>query len=304
MKLLGLFDLRSGAWLATIHSHLRVHDLPLLRRLFHRLRRDDTRIVDRAFCSWFDLARLREKGVDLVVRLHQARRADFRTGSRLGRDEHIIAWPKPARPRWMDERTHAALPAFLLVREVRSRREQPGFRTTALILVTTLLDARTHSREASADLSARRWRVELFCDDLKTTEAAAHGTSGGRLLGEPLQMDRLRTKSPAMVQCELLLHMIADNLLRRPIARSGGDTARLSFKGPVDRLQTWSWVIWSAPTARHADRCVKHLLETIAAAEVPHRPGRREPRAVKRRPKSYQLLTRPRHLFHEVPHRA
>lgn len=287
MKLLGLFDLRSGAWLATIHSHLRVHDLPLLRRLFHRLRRGDTLIVDRAFCSWFDLARLQAKGVDLVVRLHQARRTDFRTGTRLGRDDHTVAWPKPARPRWMDEGTYAALPAALRVREVRSRREQKGFRTTTLTLVTTLLDASTHPRETVADLYTRRWRVELFFDDLKTT----------------LQMDRLRTKSPAMVQRELLLHMIAYNLLRRLLARSGGATARLSFKGSVDRLQAWSWVIWSAPTARQATRCLAHLLATIAAAEIPHRPGRREPRVVKRRPKSYQLLTRPRHLFHEVSHR-
>ena len=171
---------------------------------------------------------------------------------------------------------------------MRSRREEKGFRTTTLILVTTLLDPATHPREASADLYARRWRVELFFDDIKTT----------------LQMDRLRTKSPAMFQRELLLHMIAYNLLRRLIARSGGEAARTSFKGSVDRLQTWTWVIWSAPTARQAIRCVKHLLETIAAAEVPLRPGRREPRAVKRRPQSYQLLTRPRHLFHEVPHRA
>ena len=198
-----------------------------MRRLFHRLRRGDTLIVDRAFCSWFDIARLRAKGVDLVVRLHQARRADFRTGSRLGRSDHTIAWPTPVRPRAMDERTDAALPAFLLVREVRSRRERQGFRTTALILGTTLLDASTHPREAIADLYARRWRVErfrqaqgpepaegLFLDDLKTT----------------LQMDRLRTKSPAMVQRELLLHMIAYNLLRRLIARSGGDPARASFK--------------------------------------------------------------------------
>ena len=88
------------------------------------------------------------------------------------------------------------------------------------------------------------------------------------------------------------------------MARAGGNAARASCKGSIDRLQTWTRVIWSAPSARHATRCRRHLLETIAGAEVPPRPGRREPRAVKQRPKSYQLLTRPRHLFHEVPHRA
>jgi hypothetical protein len=288
MKLLGLFDLRSGAWLATIHSTLRIHDLPLLRRLFHRLRRGDTLIVDRAFCSWFDLARLQAKGVDLVVRLHQARRADFRTGVRFGRGDHGVIWPKPQRPSWMDAQNYAALPAMIIVREVRSRRVQKGFRTTELVLVTTLLDANTYSQAAIADLYARRWRVELFFDDIKTT----------------LQMDRLRTKSPAMVQRELLLHMIAYNLLRRLMVRSGGPVERMSFKGTVDRLQTWAWVIWSAPNARRAELCVDHLLETIAATKVPCRPGRHEPRAVKRRPKSYQLLTRQRHLFQEVPHRA
>ena len=64
-----------------------------------------------------------------------------------------------------------------------------GFRTTALVLFATLLDGNVHPSEAIPELYARRWRVEIFFDDLKTT----------------LQMDRLRTKSPVMVQRELLL---------------------------------------------------------------------------------------------------
>ena len=49
---------------------------------------------------------------------------------------------------------------------------------------------------------------------------------------------------------------------------------------------------------------VAQLPEVMARDEVPDRPGRREPRAVKRRPKPYQLLNRPRHLMKELPHRS
>ena len=119
LKRLGLFDLRSGAWLATIHSHLRVHDLPLLRRLFHRLRRGDTLLVDRAFCGWFDLARLQAKGVDLVVRLHQARRAVLRCDAATSAPARVSGatttpspGPNPCGPaRWMSALTPRCPPA-------------------------------------------------------------------------------------------------------------------------------------------------------------------------------------------------
>ena len=77
MNILGLFDLRSGAWLAAAKDHANNHDLPLFRRLYRRLHKGDTVVADRAFCSWFDMAILRAKGVDVVMRLHQARKVDF-----------------------------------------------------------------------------------------------------------------------------------------------------------------------------------------------------------------------------------
>ena len=288
MKLLGLFDLRSGAWLATIHSHLRVHDLPLLRRLFHRLRRGDTLIVDRAFCSWFDLARLRAKGVDLVVRLHPARRADFRTGSRLGRGDHTVAWPKPVRPAWMDARTYAALPALLLVREVRSRRERKGFRTTALVLVTTLLDVATHpSGSHRRSLRPALARRTLFRrpQDHPANGPPAHQKPRHGAARTPPAHDCLQSPAPP--------HRPERRRARtRQLQRHRRSPANLDL-GDLER-----------PHCPRGPPLPAAAMATIAEAEVPHRPGRREPRAVKRRPQSYQLLTRPRHLFHEVPHRA
>lgn len=288
IKLLALFDLRSGAWLATTHSWRKFHDCRLWRRLFHRLRKGDTVIADRAFCSWCDLARLMIRGVEVVVRLHQRRTADFRKGQRLGKDDHLVSWKKPQRPDWMSQREYDALPAALTVREVRRRFESKGMRTTHLIVVTTLLDLAKHSADEVAALYARRWRVELNFDDLKTT----------------MHMEMMRTKSPAMICRELLMHMIAYNLLRAVMARAEVSVEKASFKGTVDRLATWSWAIWLAPTQRQAAERTAEMLQSIAADEVPHRPGRQEPRAVKRRPKPYALLNAPRHSMKEIPHRS
>ena len=288
MKLLALFDLRSGAWLATTHSWRKFHDCRLWRRLFWRLRKGDTIIADRAFCSWFDLARLSARGVDVVVRLHQMRRADFRKGRRLGKNDHLVSWPKPQRPRWMSQPEYAALPAALTVREVRRHFESKGQRTTQLVIATTLLDAARHSAEAVAALYARRWRVELCFDDLKTT----------------MHMEMLRTKSPAMICRELLMHMIAYNLLRAVMARAEVSVERASFKGTVDRLAIWSWAIWLAPTRRQASELTEELLASIRADEVSDRPDRHEPRAVKRRPKPHALLNVPRHSMKVTPHRS
>lgn len=288
MKLLGLFDLRSGAWLATTHSWRKFHDCRLWRRLFHRLRTGDTVVVDRAFCSYFDLARLMRRGVNVVVRLHQKRSCDFRTGQRLGKHDHLVVWPRPPRPAWMSAREYATMPDQIVVRQMRHHIEQKAHRTCVVNLVTTLLEADRHPKEKVVALYARRWQVELFFDDVKTT----------------MRLEMMRTKSTAMICRELLLHMIAYNLLRALIARSGADPRRASFKGVVDRLQTWQWVIWLAPTRREARARSQELLASVAADLVPERPGRREPRAVKRRPKTYPLLNQPRHQYREILHRS
>jgi hypothetical protein len=116
-------------------------------------------------------------------------------------------------------------------------------------------------------------------------------------------MEMLRTKSPAADCRELLMHMIAYNLLRAVIHRAEVPPERASFKGTVDRLHTWSWPIWLAPTQREARTRVDEMLASIAVDLVPERPGRREPRAVKRRPKPYALINAPRQSVKEIPHR-
>jgi hypothetical protein len=146
--------------------------------------------------------------------------------------------------------------------------------------VTTLLDEAAYPDAALAELFRRRWQVELFFRDIKTT----------------LGLDVLRTRSPEMVEKEILLQAIAYNLVRALMLEAArqhdAPPLRLSFKGTVGVLQAFAPLF--NPATKGAAQRYEDLLFALAAAPVPSRPDRSEPRAVKRRPKSYQLLTRPR----------
>jgi putative transposase len=124
----------------------------LFRTLHPLLQEDDVVLADRYFSGWFDLALLRQRGVHSVVRKHQLRATDFRTARRLGHDDHMVVWAKPARPTWMTPDEYASLPEALTVREVRVRVRQPGFRTKELVVVTTLLDAGKYAATEVAKL--------------------------------------------------------------------------------------------------------------------------------------------------------
>ena len=285
---MGLFCLESGAWIACAKSRFKVHESRLFRRLFHYLRPGDTIVTDRGFCSYWIIAELCARGVDVVMRIHQMRKIDFRSGERFGECDHLIVWKKPQRPRWMSKNLYATMPKELTLRETRLKAQRKGFRTQKIVLVSTFLDADEKSREDLGKLFLDRWRVELYFDDIKTT----------------MGMDVLRSKSPELICRELLMHMIAYNLIRALAQRSGVDPNRASFKGIVDRVNVWSWVIWAAPTRGKAAKVVVALFETIAEDLVAKRPGRREPRVVKRRPKPHQYLTKPRKEMIEIPHRS
>jgi hypothetical protein len=292
MHVLGLFDLRTGAWIAAVKSNGRRHEASLAWRLLKHLRKGDTLVADRAFCSYAFISALQQHGVDAVMRLHQRRDSSLRQGKRLGKGDRLQSWVKPlqasktlSRARWQ------SLPDAMNLRLVHVAAEHKGFRTQELILVTTLTDAQAYSVEQIADFYRRRWQVELFFDDIKTS----------------MRMETLRCKTPHMLARELLMHMIAYNMMRhlmlradalRPVAAGG----ILSFKGAVDRVQQWQWPLWSAK-AKQANQHCEALLRSIAADPVPIRPRRSEPRCVKRRPKSYQWLTCPRSQMRELPHR-
>jgi len=265
-----------GPW-----SGKEVGEMALLRELLDRFRPGDVFVADRAYCSYWLLAALQARGVDVVIRLHQRRHYDFGTGRRLGPDDHVVSWVRPDRPDWMDHPTYHATPKTLTVREVRFRVDRPGYRTREIVVATTLSDATTYTRDDLAELYHHRWRVELSIRDIKQT----------------LGMDVLRGKTPEMLRREIWAHLLAYNLVRQVIAQAARERdvspRRISFAGAQQTLDAFR-VALQVGGGESWVKKVEVLLWAIGGHSVGGRPGRCEPREVKRRPKSYRRLTRPR----------
>ncbi len=293
LKLVGVFSLATGALLDYAKGHKHQHELTLLQKLLEPFKRGDLALADRGFSAYTLIGLLWRRGVQSLFRLHQARPSDLRKGKRLGKNDRLMVWCQPRqKPRYLPKALWQLMPKELSVRVVRFVWEVPGFRTQSVTLVTTLLDARAYPAEELAGLYARRWRIELWFRDLKTS----------------MGMEVLRCKSPKLVHKELEMFFIAYNLIRGLMAEAGAlydvPLERLSFKGTVDSVRQFSVALAQAPSRKKQKQLLARLLEIIAQDQVPERPDRPEPRAVKRRPKPYQLLNRPRHLMKELQHRG
>jgi hypothetical protein len=292
LKLVGVFSLATGGLLDYAKGNKHQSELRLLRGLLDRFQRGDLAVADRGFCSYVLLALLLVRGSFSLFRLHQSRPADLRHGRRLGKQDRLFTWFKPPqRPAWLPPSWWKKLPAQLSVRVLRFNLCRRGYRSGSVTLLTTLLDPQKYPADQIAQLYARRWSIELWFRDIKTS----------------MGMESLRCKSPRLVHKELEMFFIAYNLIRCLMARAGTlnkvALERMSFKGAVDSLRQFSMAIAQVRSRNKQKQLLTQLLEVIARDKVPNRPGRREPRAVKRRPKNYDRLNRPRHLMREIPHR-
>jgi hypothetical protein len=261
-------------------------ELGMLRTLWDIFLPGDVLLADRLMCAWTEMVMLKQRGVDCVCRFTSHRKADFRRGKRLGKDDHVVQWPKPTKPRSMDRETYNALPEFLTVRECRVRIEQPGFRVKVLIIATTLVDADEFSKDDLAQLYRARWNAELDLRSLKQT----------------LQMEVLRCKTPELVRKEIWTHLLAYNLMRTIIAQAASkheiEPRSISFKGAIQTLEAFQPVIaiqGERDSAFLMD-LYQQLLDAIATHRVADRPDRFEPRQRKRRPKHYGFLRKPRRV--------
>jgi hypothetical protein len=242
----------------------------------------DVLLADRYYASFWMISMLLGRGVDSLMRQHQKRSIDFRTGVRLGHDDHLIVLAKPSqRPDWMDQATYAGMPAELTVREVRVRVAVKGFRVKWLVLVTTLLDAELYAKDEIARAFGFRWHVELDLRAIKQT----------------MGMSVLRCKTPEMVRKEIWMHLLAYNLVRGLMAaaaeQAGIEPREVSFAGAVQTINAFGPILELADP-EDLPRLFQILLRAIARHRVGDRLGRYEPRAVKRRAKPIALLTIPR----------
>jgi hypothetical protein len=291
IRLVALLSLASGmltAWATGPWSH---HELGLLQTLWDGLRCGDVLLADRGFCNWALLAQCMQRGVHAVLRVKGVRRRDFRQGKRLSRDERLVQWRKPAqRARTIDAKTWALLPEVLDLRLVRCRLTLPGFRTRRVILVTTLLDSAKYPSQALSELYFRRWAMELTLRNIKTT----------------LQMDQLSCKNPENLEREIRMHFLVHNLVRRLMLEAARrhrvPLERVSFAGSLAAARRYGEGLLQARSKRQRQKLMQELFSVLATDLVPDRPGRREPRALKRRPKPYPRLMNNRHTWLEIPH--
>ena len=259
-------------------------EVSLLRRLWDVFAPGDVLLGDRLMSGWVGMHLLKQRGVDTVSRLSAHRRADFRRGTRLGKDDHLVPWKKPTSIRSVDRQVYNTLPDAITVREVRSRVEQAGFRTRSVVVVTTLLAPKQTTQEELAALYRARWHNELDLRSLKST----------------MQMGELRCKTPEAVRKEVWAHILGYNLIRTVMAQAAArhkiPPRSVSFKGAMQTLEAFRPLLALGATGGDADRqdlCLE-LLDAIATHRVADRPDQFEPRLKKRRKDYCGWFTKPR----------
>jgi hypothetical protein len=245
---------------------------------------------DRCCVDWFTLALLQQARIDSVVRQHQRSDTHFEHGERLGSGDHVVEWPRPVRPEWMDEATYATMPRSLRVRGVQVSVSEPGFRVQELVVVTSLVDAEAYSAAEIGQLYHRRWLAELNLRTLKST----------------LQFDELRCQTPEMVRKELRTGLLAYNAIRQTMLDAAlavkCSPRELSFTAVLQTaLASWSVaVLCPELRAMLSERFLRH----VASHRIGDRLNRIEPRAVKRHPKPHKHLTEPRLAARQRLHSA
>jgi hypothetical protein len=288
MRIAVLFSLASGALLAQATGSLHCHELRLLvEELLPCLQRGDILLGDRAYGNYVVAALLQAAGVDLISTVPaRSRKIDFRRAKkRLASRDALFIWTKPSKPSpLLTAGQWKGLPGEITMRVLRVSLVRRGFRAVHLTITTSLLDATLYPASDIIAAHARRWRLEMCLDDVKTT----------------LGMESLRCQSPQMAQKELLVFLTAHNLVRWLMAQAAthqqADMERLSFKGSLDGFRQWSQAMAQRRQPHRHSELWHELLRTIAADALPFRPARTEPRAVKKRSK-YPHLSKPRRKY-------
>jgi len=285
-KLVVWFCVTTGAVLDAAMASFNTSEWQLSRQLYARLTPDDVVVADSAYGTYADLALVKAAGADGVFRKHHARQCDFRRGKKLGIGDHRVVWQRPTQcSQSMSQDAFDTLPMTLDVREVHLLIQQPGFRPTEIIVVTTLHDPKRYPKAQLANLYQRRWQAaEVNLRHLKTT----------------LTMEMIAAKTPEMVRKDLWVHLLAYNLLRSLMWESAKhstvEAARLSLQGTRQQFNHFRPELVHAEAGERQQR-YQTLLTIVGTLIVPLRPHRCEPRVVKRRPKPFPRMQQPRSVL-------
>ena len=254
-RMIGLFSLATGAINFTAmaaYQGKQTGETSLLRIILDRILPGRILLADRYYASFWLLAMSELRNIDLVARAHHLRKVDFRRGLKQGYLDQIVAYHRPERPSWMGKEEYSKFPKFILVRHLRYKVAQKGFRTREVTLATTLLDAEVYTAEELASLYGRRWSVELHIRSLKTQ----------------MKMEHLRCQSPQMVRKEIHCHMIGYNLVRAAMLVSAlkSDRAGLSTRMEVPvsvifRVSTKCCFLMASSERRTVVRSLKSICQ-------------------------------------------
>lgn len=259
-------------------------EMALAREVMPSIPDNSLLLGDKYFPSFFFLADLRRRGIHGVFPAHAARNVDFRKGKWLSYGDHAVTWEKPPRPEWMSKEEYAGYPSTLEMREMEVREKGNG--RERLVLVTTLIDANAFPKADVAKMYRHRWKIEVALRDLKDT----------------FGLDHINANTPAMIEKIIWAHALAYNLLRWHMLNACSlyevEPEHVSVKTAARIISANASLILGT-TAENRPRLFSFIYKQMVQAVVGRRPGREEPRAIKRRPKPRALLKESRKSWHE-----
>jgi hypothetical protein len=279
VRLVGLVSLATGSCIDYVvgpYQGKGTGETSLFSRLINILNQNDLLLADRYYTSFAIIALLIKQGTPLVFRQRSTVISDFRRGQRLGAKDHIIHLIKPKKkPVWMSEEDFAELPDVIPVRE---------FSVKGVVYITTLLNAKAHPKKALAELYQQRWKIELDIRTIKTH----------------MGMEMLRCQTAKMVEKEIAVNLLAYNLIRANTARGASikdkEPRYLSFMATVQLMRTTVGLCMTR-TGKALGELIYPLLMAMTETEVGKRIRPNQPRVIKRRPKGYPLMTKPREEY-------
>jgi len=283
-RLLVVFSLSTGALLEGVISRVLgkgAGEVSLFRTLRNTFKKGEVLLFDRIYTSFVDMSYLQKRGIDFAGTLHVSRHFCKRNIiEKFSKNDWLVCFHRPPQHEIRHEYKQG-LPDVIIIRVTKIEIKQSGFRTRCLTIANSFVDESTTSREEIADLYRQRWNAELDIRRIKST----------------MQMDVLRCKSPDMIRKEIWAHLLAYNLTCAVINEAAELNSQcpnqFSFKCALQLYRPIIEMLLGLDDQK-ATKIIKDLLLRMRTEKVANRPDRIEPRAVKRRPKDYPRLMKPR----------
>ena len=282
LSLVAVFDLFSGGVLDWEIGNKRWGEQSLWKRLMNKIGVRGTVVLgDGYYCSYGNIATILRQGGHCIF--PSGRDKNIEKIRRLGKGDHLVRLRRPAsRARSWTGIQWRKFPAQIVLRMIEIPVERPGFKTRKLRLFTTLTDHAAYPAAEVAALQTRRWDAELRFRDIKTA----------------MGMNHLSCKTPEMVKKEITMFMTAYNLVRSMTLESarisGVRATRISFASSVALMGECMRVAMREKTRASKREFMTTFLELLAENVVPFRPGRSEPRVVKRTEQRFPKMKNPR----------